>query len=114
MNLEHTTVSLFDDALVNVKKVIFGICLILVFSENYSIFLFAAFTRQTLVWNSDTLQPFFLFITWGKTQCTSCVFVDIRGSFPLTVSRVAEILTGPLKHPVVPVPGLFVRESFHS
>ena len=21
--------------------------------------------RQTLVWNSDTLQPFFLFIPWG-------------------------------------------------
>ena len=42
------------------------------------------------------------------------LFVDIRSSFPLTVSRVAEILTGPLKHPVVPVPGRFVRVSFHS
>ena len=80
----------------------------------YYSFLFAAFTRQTLVWNSDTLQPFFLFITWGKTQCTSCGFFDIRSSFPLTVSRVAEILTGPLKRPVVPVPGRFVRGSFHS
>ena len=72
--------------------------------------------RETIVWNSDTLQPFFLFITWGLWEDTMHVMwiVDIRNSFPLTVSRVAEILTGPLKHPVVPVPGCFVRESFHS
>ena len=38
-------------------------------------FLYAAFTRQTLVWNSDTIQSFFSIYNLGnsgKTHCTSC------------------------------------------
>ena len=38
---------------------------------------FAAFTRQTLVWNRDTLQPFFLFITRGIVGRHNVRHVDL-------------------------------------
>ena len=33
--------------------------------------------RQTLVWNSDTLQPFFLFIIWGIVGRHNVRHVDL-------------------------------------
>ena len=60
-----------------------------------------------------------IFVGYGgvilfPTGAAPCGFIDIHSSFPLTVSRVDEILTGPLKHPVLVVSSVshFTRRSF--